>query len=582
MWKMFNINQVAFYTLTLAGLGLFLFGISSLSSTLKVMASSKLSKLINKFSNNPFFGLLLGTGFTAIIQSSSGTSALTIGLVRAGVMSFTPASAIIIGANIGTTVTSFIVSIPFVEYFPLVLFLGSLILLFATKKKWANIGNLCFAFGALFLGLWLMELNLSSIANEPWFISFFSVLNDSPWLGLLLGTLATICLQSSSAVIGVVQGLFALSAGSSISLFGILPVIFGANIGTTSTALLASIGGSKESKKVAIFHVLFNVTGALLFMGVIYIFKDYLSNPTNFGYLNEDGSFSWYVSPMFQIAICHLIFNFVTGLLFFALLKPITNLINKIIPSDKTIKELKPIKPLDYKLMKEFPSEGLELAKDRSLSMFSYDLIMFDTIKEYLKSSKSEDANFAINIENNIDLIDRQLNEYLSMCDKSNLTPEEISTLLSILKASKDIERIGDYGENIINFFIAIKEHKDYLSDKEKEFFINITDDVISFLNRTYKVYENADLEKGLAIIKERRIFVDKINTIINEHLLDETQVDSKISTRFLELVFVDLLNCYERVASHCSNICKIFGTDKSYSISEKDKEQFMSVASHN
>ncbi len=554
---MFSINQVAFYTLTLAGLGLFLFGISSLSSTLKVMASSRLSKFINKFAHNPVCGLLLGTGFTAIIQSSSGTSALTIGLVRAGVMSFTEASAIIIGANIGTTITSFIVSIPFIEYFPLVLFAGSIILLFATKKKWSNIGNLCFAFGALFLGLWLMEINLSSIAEEPFFIAFFTTLNNSPWLGLLIGTIATICLQSSSAVIGVVQGLFALSAPSSISLFGILPVIFGANIGTTSTALFASIGGSKESKKVALFHVLFNVTGALIFMGVIYIFKDYLSNPNNFGTMNSDGTMNWYVSPMFQIAICHLIFNFTTGALFFALLKPITNLINKIIPSSKTNKVLKPIKPLDYKLMKDFPSEGLALAKDRTLSMFSYDLIMFETIKDYLLLFKDEDAEFALNIETNIDLIDRQLNEYLSVCDKSNLNEEDISILLSILKGSKDIERIGDYGENIINFYISIKEKKDHLNDKEKGLFVSLTDEVINLISKTINVYENNSKEKGIEIIKERRLFVEKINKIIDEHLLDESKIENTISTRFLELIFVDVLNCYERVASHCSNFLK-------------------------
>ena len=579
---MFSIDQVAFYTLTLAGLGLFLFGISSLSSTLKTMASSRLSKLINKFSNNPFFGFLLGASFTAIIQSSSGTSALTIGLVRAGVMNFVQASAIIIGANVGTTVTSFIVSIPFVEYFPLVLFFGSIILLFATKKKWTNIGNLCFAFGSLFLGLWLMELNLSSIAKESWFLSFFELLNNSPWLGLLIGTLATICLQSSSAVIGVVQGLFALSAGASISLFGILPVIFGANIGTTSTALFASIGGSKESKKVALFHVLFNVTGALLFMGIIYIFKPYLSDPTNFGTLNADGTTTWFVSPMFQIAICHLIFNLVTGLLFFALLKPITNLINKIIPSDKTIKELKTIKPLDNKLMKQFPGEGLALAKERTLSMFSYDLMMFETIKEYLLSFKDEDADFALSIETNIDLIDRQLNEYLSICDKSNLNEEDMAVLLSVLKGSKDIERIGDYGENIINFYKRIKEKKDYPSESEKALFIKMNDEVVSLISRTIKVYENGDVNEGIKIIKERRKFVASINKIIDEHLLDESKVENQISTRFLEMIFVDILNCYERVASHCSNICKIFGTDKNYSISEEDKKHFISVINRN
>ena len=149
---MFSWNQVAFWTMTLGGLGLFLYGITSLSSTMKKMTSGRLSSFINKLGKNPITGFLAGAGFTAIIQSSGGTSALTIGLVRAGVLTFEQASAVIIGANVGTTITAFIVSIPLMEYFPLILFLGSLILLFATRKKWTNVGELCFALGSLFLG----------------------------------------------------------------------------------------------------------------------------------------------------------------------------------------------------------------------------------------------------------------------------------------------------------------------------------------------------------------------------------------------------------------------------------------------
>lgn len=574
---LFDINEVAFWTMTLGGLGLFLFGISSLSTVLKRMASTKLSSLINKISNNRFLGLLVGTGFTAIIQSSSGTSALAIGLVRAGVMTFIQASAIIIGANIGTTITSFIVSIPFAEYFPLVLFIGSIILLFATKKKWTNIGELCFAFGALFLGLWIMELNLSSLADQSWFISFFKTLDNSPWLGLLIGTIATICLQSSSAVIGVVQGLYAVSAGTAITLFGILPVIFGANIGTTSTALFASFGGSKESKKVALFHILFNTIGAFLFMGIIFLCKDWLSNISYWGKVNTDGTISWYISPMFQIALCHLVFNLVTGAIFFALLTPITNLINKLIPTPTKKKSLEPIEPLDYGLMKAFPTEGLSLAKKRTLTMFNYDKLMFETIKEYLVSSSDDDAEFVLNIEKNIDMIDRQLNNYLSTCEKNNLSESDVALLLSILKASKDIERIGDYGENIISFYTRMKERKETLSNEEKDLFISITDRVIEFISKTIEVYQNADKDKGIDVIKERREFVKTLNDTINGHF--ELESTTNISTRFVELVYVDVLNCYERVASHCSNIAKIFGTDKDYVISDKEKDRFANMA---
>lgn len=577
---MFPWYELAFWTMTLGGLGLFLYSISSLSNVLKRMASSHLTSVVNKLAGKPIIGLLVGTGFTAIIQSSSATSALTIGLVRAGVMTFEQASAIIIGANIGTTITSFIVSIPFMEYFPLVLFVGSIILLFVTKKKWVNVGELCFAFGALFLGLWIMSINLQSIANEDWFIALFKALNDNPWLGLLIGIVTTICLQSSSAVIGVVQGLYAVSAGSAITLFGILPVIFGSNIGTTSTAMFASIGGSKESKKVAIFHTFFNVVGSLLFMAVIYIFKDWLSNRANFAVLDESGAvLSWKVSPMFQIAICHLVFNTVTGAIFFAFLKPITKLINKIIPTTEHKKALEPIEPLDSGLMKSFPAEGLSLAKKRTITMFEYDKLMFETIKEYLTSFKDEDAEFVRNIEANIDMIDRQLNEYLSSCDKSNLSETEIALLLSVLKASKDIERIGDYGENIIGFYTDIKEKKDVLTNEEKEFFVSMTDQVIEFIARTIEVYSAADKQKGIEVIQDRRVFLKKLDDTVNKHFEAETTVSTNITSRFTELVYVDIVSCYERVASHCSNIAKIFGTDKTYTLSQEDQDRFASMA---
>lgn len=567
--------------MTLGGLGLFLYGITSLSSTLKKMASSRLSNVINRLGKNPLIGLLVGTGLTAIIQTSGGTSALTIGLVRAGVMSFEQASAVIIGANIGTTITAFIVSIPFMEYFPLVLFLGSIILLFATKKKWSNIGELCFAFGAIFLGLWIVQLYLSKIAEEPAFVALFSTLNDSPWLGFLIGIVATICLQSSSAVVGVAQGLYAVSAGSAISLFGILPIIFGANIGTTSTAIFASIGGSKESKKVALFHVIFNVTGSLLFMGVIYIFRDWLSNAGNLGVVDASGKVSeWYVSPMIQIALCHLIFNLVTGAIFFALLKPVTKMINKMIPTSNQ-KKIEPIEPLDYGLMKSFPSEGLALAKKRTLIMFSYTKMMFETIKEYLISFKDEDVEFVHNIESNVDMIDRQLNEYLSSCNKENLSEDDVALMLSILKASKDIERIGDYGENLVNFYSEIKEKKDELTENEKEFFSSVTDKVITFIAKTIEVYEKADKTLGIEVIQERRDFLEKLDATIDHHFEEETTMDGTISSRFVELIYVDIVNCYERVASHCSNIAKIFGTDKTYVLDEEDKKRFSSLAEH-
>ena len=266
---------------------------------------------------------------------------------------------------------------------------------------------------------------------------------------------------------------------------------------------------------------------------------------------------------MLQIALCHLIFNFTTGLIFFLLLKPITKLIDKVIPTENK-KKLESLKPLDLSLMKSFPSEGLKVAKDRILIMFNYAKMMFESIDDYLINNKSEDADFVLNIEDNVDKIDRQLNAYLSSCDKSNLNEENISLLLSILKASKDIERIADYGENIINFYKGIDEHKDKMNKEEIELFSSLNKDASSFIDKTKDVYQNSNKDEGLYIIQKRREYNAKLDEIIDKHFSDEIK-DNKQKTRFVELIYVDLINSYQRVYSHCSNIAKIFGTDKVY-----------------
>ena len=274
-----------YWVLVICGVGLFLYGISLVSRVLKKTASKKLEAAISKCSKNRILGFLTGAGFTAVIQSSSGTSALAIGLVRAGVMTLTQAAAIIIGANIGTTITAFIVSIPLMDYLPLLLFVGSIILLLTTKKKWQNAGELFISFGAIFFGLFIMEKALVVLGQEQWLTDLLTFLSTQPWLGLVIGMVLTAILQSSSAVVGVLQGIYAVSAGS-MTLFGVLPIVFGSNIGTTIDAILSSIGGSKDSKRAALFHALFNVTGSLLFMGIIYIFKAQLEIPL--GYMDGE------------------------------------------------------------------------------------------------------------------------------------------------------------------------------------------------------------------------------------------------------------------------------------------------------
>ena len=569
--QMTPMELAIFICMTLAGLGLFLFGIHSISKVLKKIASKKLSKVINKCSSNRFLGCLTGAGFTAAIQSSSATSSLAIGLVRAGVMTFVQAAAIIIGANIGTTITAFIVSIPMAELVSGIIFIGSIILLLTTKRRWENIGELCFALGCIFFGLTIMSSNLKMLAELQWFKDLLNGLDQFPWLGLLLGTVLTVCLQSSSAVVGIMQGLYVASAatgtGALISLFGILPVVFGSNIGTTSTALIACIGGSKESKKVAVFHIMFNFVGALLFMGVIYIAQPWLES------INAGSEF---IDAKLQISLCHLVFNVTTAALFLPLLTPITKLIN-IIFKDKhgTQRTQINVKELDNKVIKQFPTEGIMLARGQVVEMFKYTVEMFKTIGAYLEKPSNDDSQYVRDIEVSIDTIDRNLNDYLMLADKGELSPDDMITFTQTLKACKDIERIGDYGQNLIDFYAPDTDKKINLKDSNNyATYVKTNALALELIEKTLNVFEKSDKTKAIEVIQTRRDEINEIDKMINKHF-DVVTLDETPSTNYIDYVFVDIMNSYQRVLSHCSNIAKLFGNDKVYVYTKGEEEHF-------
>ena len=572
MEELMQISNPLFWIFVLAGLGLFLFGIGSISTVLKRIAGNALRKAINKCTSNRFLGFLVGSGFTAVIQSSSATSTLAISLVRAGVMTMIQAAAIIVGANIGTTITAFIVSLPIAQYLAILVFVGSFILLLVGKAKYKNIGELMFALGCIFLGLWIMELTLKDLPNHiPTFNELFAFLADYPWLGLVVGALITALLQSSSAVIGIAQGLFAaaLLGGTPVSLFGMLPILFGANIGTTITAFLACIGGSKESKRVAYFHMFYNISGALLFMGIIYIppLQAWLNNAENFRNID----------PKVLLALCHLVFNSVVACIFLPLLKPICKLLTLIAPGESRHSPSLVIEELDSRIMKDFPSEGLSLAKTQVLAMFNYSKIMYETIGDYLVSKSSEDSEFVLELEASIDRIDRQMNDYLLTADKGALTANEMQEFSRILRGCKDIERIGDYGENLINFFATANERKDSFTGPILEVITNSHNAAISLINDTIEVFENENKQLAIKIIQRRREEHQRLERD-TESLFDQLSKDEKGKAKYSDLVFFDIISCYQRIYAHCSNIAKLFGTDKEYVYTKEEEERFATM----
>ncbi|MDD3999406.1 MAG: Na/Pi symporter, partial [Bacilli bacterium] len=256
-------NTFAIISIVAGGLGLFLYGITLMSESLKRLAGNRLKTLIAKATSTIFRGILTGTVVTCLIQSSSATTVIVIGLISAGLMSLKQAIGVMMGANIGTTITAFLIGLNISKYSLMIMAIGAIILLFFERKRIHEVGRAIFGFAALFVGLELMGLGLEPLSKMVWFETSMTSMSSFPLLGVLVGAGLTALIQSSSASIGVLQQIFSSGA---IGLKAALPVLLGCNIGTTITATLSSLSGTRESKQAALFHLFFNLIGTIIFL----------------------------------------------------------------------------------------------------------------------------------------------------------------------------------------------------------------------------------------------------------------------------------------------------------------------------
>ena len=343
----------------IGGLGIFLYGINLMGDSLKEIAGDKMKVIIEKTTNTPIKGILVGALVTAIIQSSSGTTALTVGLVRAGLLTFPQAVGIIMGANIGTTITAFIVGLDIGAASLWFVGIGAILIFFINKDKIKKLGGIVLGFGLLFFGLEAMGDALKALLGmyEEQTNALFNYLANSPigWiLGLLVGTVITAIVQSSSATISIVQKLY---GQGNIPLMGSLPILLGCNIGTTVTAMFACVGGGTQAKRTSLVHAIFNIFGAVLFMILL---KPYsmLVQLIETSILSPMGA-----DPSMTLAFGHIIFNFVTTFILYFLINKIVLLATKLIKDDekeenKIVDEL-----LDYSLIKRSSVLALSFVK---------------------------------------------------------------------------------------------------------------------------------------------------------------------------------------------------------------------------
>src|SRR5699024_1520140 len=359
----------------------------------------RLREILDRFTSNPFLGVLAGILVTVLIQSSSGTTVLTVALVNAGFMSFRQAIGVIMGANIGTTVTAFIIGLNISEYSLPIIALGSFMIFFFNNQKMNNIGQTIFGFGSLFFGLKLMSNGMSPLRELQVFHELTVSMSDNPILGVVIGTVFTLVVQSSSATIGILQGLFSEGA---VDLFAAIPVLFGDNIGTTITAVLASLGASVAARRAAYTHVIFNLVGAAIFLVILSPFTQYVM------FLQS----SLNLNPEMTIAFAHGSFNIANTAIQLPFIGALAWLVTKIVPGEDVTIEYKP-KHLGPVFIKQSSTVALAQAKQEIIRMGDYSVQGLEETAKYTMTHDEKNAEMAKQIEGALNNLDREITNYL-------------------------------------------------------------------------------------------------------------------------------------------------------------------------
>lgn len=522
------------------GLGIFLYGINLMGDSLKALAGSKLKLIIEKTTNTPLKGIFVGIVITGLIQSSSGTTALTVGLVRAGLMTLPQAIGVIIGANIGTTVTSFLLGLPIKEYALPIMAIGSFLIFFINLKKYKQLGGVFLGFGMLFFGLDIMGDSLKALVKLPEFAAALTSVADVPVLGLVVGALSTAIVQSSSATIGILQGLYSTGA---VPLIGAIAILFGSNIGTTVTAIFASIGGSIAAKRTALAHVLFNVIGSLAFMLILVPYKNLISW--------VEGKFLGGEPVAMTIFFAHFGFNLVNTIVFFFLIKQLVWLVTKIIKGDDNLIEFD-VDSLQESLIEEAPILALESAKIVVLNMGKITKQMFEGVIEYSFENKKRVLENGEQIEEMLDTIDKKVHDYLVSIAQFGLDDDASQLQASYVDTIRDFERIGDHCTNIFEFFEYRYDNKFVLSKEAHDELSRLYEVVLETISFTLEAFDTQDKEIA-KIVMEREDIIDRL--VIKNRKRHIKRLNNPKSSENIDGLYVDILSNIERIGDHCNNI---------------------------
>lgn len=540
-----DLFSLSWWGTIVGGLAIFLMCITFLGEGLKKLAGSKLKDIIDKFTSTPLKGILVGAGVTVIIQSSSATTALAIGLIAAGLMSLKQAVGVIMGANIGTTVTSFLIGLDIASYAPFFLLVGAFLFLIGKSQKLHNLGITIFGFGGLFFGLTLMESCLKPLAALPEFEQIVQTFSNNPFLGVLVGMIGTAAIQSSSAFIGVLQSLFAASSSTVFTLSVAIPILFGSNLGTTITAILASLGGNTAAKRAAGFHVLFNLIGTIIFMLLL----------TPYCNLVESIAMALNLDPKMQIAIAHILFNTLTTIILFPFTTLLVKFVTKIIPSKKSLLPEIDLSALDKNIMGIVPIKALDIAFTEANKIGDLVILSGDYLTKYVETLNPEYKDSVLQIESNVDIFNDKLNHFLTNIEHQDLGLREMKLYTSLLKVFSDIERISDHHENLIEYLENSKERREKLSSFEKESILKLLHHATLMTSIVIKAF-NEHNQDIIFEIRNLENEMDDLTRKIREEYFSKV-VKREESRSYIDMVFIDITSNLERIGDHCMNIAE-------------------------
>ena len=546
-----SVNDISSLFSFIGGLGMFLYGMNIMADGMQKTAGSKMSQFLGMLTNNRLMAVLLGALITAIIQSSGATTVMVVGFVSAGVLNLTQAVGVIKGANIGTTITAWIVSMNqlgdafavFLPAFfaPLLIGIGAIFMLFGKKQKMKTAGEILVGLGLLFIGLDFMSSSISPYTDAPVFSEAFRLLGSNPILGMLIGALVTALLQSSSASVGILQ---TLAMNGVVTTNAAIFITLGQNIGSCVTAMISSIGGSRTAKRAAVIHLTFNMMGAVIF-GVI-----------SFVLFSLYPLLAAHNITSVQISIFHTIFNLTNTALLFPFANQLVKLSGIFVPEDKkepvaTDEESETMKHLDERIF-ESPAFALETAAMEVVHMGQITMENVRRAMDAVLTKNADEVEDVYKTEQTINNMEKMLTEYLVKVNNLSLTERQKLIVNDLFYSINDIERVGDHAENLAEQAEYMVQHNISFSETGESDLHIICETAFKSFQHSIEARRKGDMDD----VRKVSQYEDEVDTLEEE--LREKHIE-RLSAGKCDpsagVVFLDLISNLERISDHAYNL---------------------------